>query len=1403
MKKRYKLVRTMLAVAAVGALLLFLTRIQIPGESQWALRWNSAPQSDRDLWAIVIGIIVALLTSVPQFVVSLLQFRKNASTQSVASDFPFERFSTNNIDALKAHRKQLDLPYQPRFLPAQQNSFEKSIDAQFLLLTGRRGLGKTRECIELFTRLARSKGEEVIIIYPKTDDFDRPRDMEIPADFSPRTLILFIDEIESRLGPRSGRASAGGAPARAFFDRLTATIEWMKERYAARDWRVVLTAVDEPANLEALQLDSERWSKFQKYQLRGIHRNARASFAQAVGKNFGLVLDNSALARIVTASDGTPAGIIIPLAQEAANRKDDPSPISRNDLRRYEFRYPMDWTVEVYDNVIAPFPARRAVFEALATLRQLRIKPRLPLVADLAARLFETRRFVWLKKRTVMRTVSQDLRAWMFTYEGELICPTAYLPYQVDLASTFPRVLSSIRFAIRRRALFDRLMPDIASVYHVAADLGFHSEYLGLLRMASRRAPHFAPFSVSTASLLGQMGKYRESLVAAETAVRIDPQNSLALISLASAQGRTGLHDEAVVTATRATEVAPKHDFAWLNLGVLLSKLGAHEEAISALETACALNPQSARAWYSLGVSYDRFDRHVEAVDACRTATALDPHNADAWHTLGIAYDRSGDARRSVTSLQQAQRANPGDGTIWLSLGRAFVNAGQRGEAFDALVGAETRAVGDPELLTRISVQFGINGWRDQAVSAAEKALDIQPERADAARSFAFNFVGLADASNVFSDDVPSSRKAAEQELIQKCIPWLTRNQLKRPQHIAWPGVLALTIRLATDDAALRSMAWEWLAASHNNRLWWTEVWGALVDTTPTNWMHRDSLVATGREWLVERATKHSAASWPTVVSRLLRLCPDDLVVRDAAWAWLLTTGLESTLGPMMWRRLYDKAGSDWPHRKALLAMGQQWFVEHPADFGAPPWPSVVSRLLRELPGDADLHEAAWKWLETGGLQLGLGPTIWKTLSDKTDASWPHRQALMAVGRQWFLDHETDYDAALWPNIVSQLLRQFKLDSRLRNAAWEWLKPVGLKPGAATGMWDALVDTTDTSWSHCETLLGMGMRWFVEHETDFRAASWANIVSRLLRRFPADAKLREAAWGWLENVDLTQGTGFFLWRALYDTEERASESSGRLRRLGAKWIMICPQNEPHFASNWEAILELGEQSDEFLDIGFSWAKDRIGEDLASFIIPKLLALTDRYSDFFADLVSWLKSNEVAAPQWSDKLMIVLKTLQLRGDGVEEELYARACRHLAGQVEPYHLWGPIWVSLYDQRQPTDELIRLGGRWVETNREADAWASTWLRLSEQPDRLDALAEPALDWLATTRLGHNKWPEVWKRLWIRSGNCKKLGPLAIKWLHASRSRPRHRDAWQDIWSALWSAGYQESELRRLGTP
>jgi tetratricopeptide (TPR) repeat protein len=679
-----------------------------------------------------------------------------------SSSFPFGVYNTRNLDDLSRalECRHFDLPRSARLPQTEQIKLEDRLEDRFLLLTGRRGLGKTRECIELFRRIAKKKGEDITILHPR-GDFDRPKNDTVPEEFAPRTLILFIDEIETRCWAEDARIARDGQPVRTFHDRLAATIDWISSRQGSRDWKIVLTASDEAEDLKKIDLDAGIFGKFTQIQLPAIYPTLRKGFVADVARHFSISIDNDVLSYIAAVSDGTPRGIVIPFAKRSSELDDRPGEMDLAYAKEFRFSYPSDWITEVFEPLIRGHPERKAIFDAFAILRYYRLEYDKKIVISLSARILNKYPLQYINNSIIAKTIKRDLRAWIFDTPGEnFLCPAAYIGHFVDLAGTLPLFLKSVEAAARAGLPFEVIRPAIPSIERAAAKSGeAQSRVIGFFRTLSKQYPTVPQIWNSLSKLCSIGGKFEEAYSAATTAVAIDGGDVQSLVGLAAVEERRGHIQSAIEAARTATRVGSESDFAWLNLGVLLGKRGFHRDAIKALQRACEINPEGARSWFSLGIAYERAGLMEEAKDSCRRATQIEPSNFAAWHTLGIVYDKMGAFPESIEALQEALKLARSEPSPWLSLAWSLIRSGDRAGAIEVLQEVQSLHGDDADLLAKVSISFVKAGDIVRSNLAAGLALQIDRHNAVAKRCIAYN---LLHSSATVDQGLEKLREIAE-----------------------------------------------------------------------------------------------------------------------------------------------------------------------------------------------------------------------------------------------------------------------------------------------------------------------------------------------------------------------------------------------------------------------------------------------------------------------------------------------------------------------------------------------------------------------------------------------------------------------------------------------------------------
>ena len=154
--------------------------------------------------------------------------------------------------------------------------------------------------------------------------------------------------------------------------------------------------------------------------------------------------------------------------------------------------------------------------------------------------------------------------------------------------------------------------------------------------------------------------------------------------------------------------------------------------ALAHYQKAVAWDPNSAPSRHDLAVALDLLGHTHEAIEQLEAACRLDPKEAEYEFKLGLAWNELGDIDKTVSALEKAVQLDPHLSRAWFNLGLVRNSIGQTDGALDALSHAEAEGTNDPEIpYARATILFHA-GRMQEAKSAAEQALKIDPNYADA-----------------------------------------------------------------------------------------------------------------------------------------------------------------------------------------------------------------------------------------------------------------------------------------------------------------------------------------------------------------------------------------------------------------------------------------------------------------------------------------------------------------------------------------------------------------------------------------------------------------------------------------------------------------------------------------------
>jgi tetratricopeptide (TPR) repeat protein len=311
------------------------------------------------------------------------------------------------------------------------------------------------------------------------------------------------------------------------------------------------------------------------------------------------------------------------------------------------------------------------------------------------------------------------------------------------------------------------------------AQLGRYDESLNAAVTALDADPRSVAALLTLSYAQSRSGLYIQAEKTARQATDVAPYDDYAWLALGIVLARQGDHDGSALALERACMINPRSARAWCSLGVTYDLQGRLNESIDACEHSIELDPRNVDAWHILGIAYDRDGRTEEAVKALREAKRLSNSDGAVSLSLSRALYSAGQTEESLTALKNAEALlkaaadverlsavsiayrkngypkqagelashvltiapNHFDAqlTLAISLGQL---AAYKKEAQEARIrlGQLCRSADD---WYELSVAYGTAGYFEDAVTAAQCALKIDPRHQAAWRNLILDFAHL------------------------------------------------------------------------------------------------------------------------------------------------------------------------------------------------------------------------------------------------------------------------------------------------------------------------------------------------------------------------------------------------------------------------------------------------------------------------------------------------------------------------------------------------------------------------------------------------------------------------------------------------------------------------------------
>lgn len=174
---------------------------------------------------------------------------------------------------------------------------------------------------------------------------------------------------------------------------------------------------------------------------------------------------------------------------------------------------------------------------------------------------------------------------------------------------------------------------------------------------------------------------------------------------------------------------------------LLMSKQAdAGTKAEKYIQKAVDLNPRNPRIWYEMGQAKLSLKKYQESYDAFKTALDLNPKvNLSWWFLSNVAlqlerYDEA--VFNAEKAIELGYNSYKNSITDLMRLVTIYEKAGNYQKVLEYYLMAVEEQPQNPQLYASLAAAYAKNGYKDQAISAASKAAELDPDFKEEADKF-------------------------------------------------------------------------------------------------------------------------------------------------------------------------------------------------------------------------------------------------------------------------------------------------------------------------------------------------------------------------------------------------------------------------------------------------------------------------------------------------------------------------------------------------------------------------------------------------------------------------------------------------------------------------------------------
>jgi tetratricopeptide (TPR) repeat protein len=338
----------------------------------------------------------------------------------------------------------------------------------------------------------------------------------------------------------------------------------------------------------------------------------------------------------------------------------------------------------------------------------------------------------------------------------------------------------------------------LAAAYLFRGKVQLYAEALKHLKRALQIDAHHRTAAINLALALQAIRNTPAALNIIEQARKLFPDEAgvwflLGLMALENPDGSDENHwATAAERFDRAANNRPDVTSALYDSALCQFLMGFRDTSAKLLEVCVQRDPSLGPAYYLIGFGHAVANRSVEAMNAWKIAAQYEPENGDLHANLGALLYRKGDYQAAIRSYMQAHRLLPQDAEILAALGVTFAQAKMYNQAVTALEQSL-------EINPRSPMAHSNLGLAYYLFKQVEKAMEHWRTVSRLDSSYAAR--REEEQTKSFDDSVVQLRNLNWEDRVVHMAP-----VLPRPHTRLLPGTNARTYKPAVSDPALQQI---------------------------------------------------------------------------------------------------------------------------------------------------------------------------------------------------------------------------------------------------------------------------------------------------------------------------------------------------------------------------------------------------------------------------------------------------------------------------------------------------------------------------------------------------------------------------------------------------------------------